>query len=115
MIPLLKGHCYAAPLAFKLSKDSSTIPQDHVVSYGLTALFARWIKKQWAREMKAEHLSQFTSAEHAYLGHSKKYRCILPPSCTHYPQAKAAAQSVDKEVTIKPSCQGFIGRTPARV
>jgi hypothetical protein len=107
MIPLQKRHRYAAPPAFKPSKkDDSRIPEEHVVSYGLAALFLAWIKQQRSAE-KRIGMDSFSTSEHEYLADSRKYGSILPPSCKHCPEAGAVTKCVDKEITIRPSSHHF--------
>jgi hypothetical protein len=51
MIPLHKGLRYATPPVFKPAKEVKTIPDEHVVSYGLTVLFTTWIKQLLRRAL----------------------------------------------------------------
>jgi hypothetical protein len=87
MIPLHTRHQCTAPPMFKLSKDSSRIPDNQGVSYCLASLFSTWIKEQWSAE-KRMGLHLFMPDEHAYLGDAKKYECVLPSSRQHCPKAE---------------------------
>lgn len=48
-------------------------------------------------------MKPFSPSECDYLGDSKKYGSVLPPSCKHCPQAGAVTKCVDKEIIICPS------------
>jgi len=105
MIPLHKGHRYTAPPVFKPAKDVETIPDEHVVSYGLTVLFSAWIKQQRTAEKDVEDKDkdQFTPLEEAYLNHSKRYGCVLPPSRQHCPTAEGLPKLMEADIAIEPS------------